>query len=157
MSHQIRLKQVAPLSVATRRMHTTLANIGHTMQATLGEIVTSVSPPDGAQGVPFAIYHNEPFRPDDVDVEMGLALAENATLAPSSLAERKVLPGGPVAYTMHVGDYGTIGAAYEELYTWLSEHGYRPSGPPRELYLVGPGEGVVPSEYRTEIDVPVAS
>lgn len=156
MIHQIHVKQVAPRAVATRRMHTSLANIGHEMQTTLGEIATHVNPPRSARGVPFAIYHNEPFRPDDIDVELGLPLAEDATIDAASSAHRRVLPGGSVAYTIHVGDYGTIGAAYEDLYTWLAKSGYRPVGPPRELYLVGPSEGVSPSEYRTEIDVPVA-
>lgn len=67
----------------------------------------------------------------------------------------KDLPGGAVAHTLHVGPYGAIGAAYDALYTWIAAHGLRPNGPPREIYLVGPGAAPSEAQYRTEIVVPI--
>ncbi len=156
MNHEVHVKQVPPQRVATRRFHTKLSELGHDMESTVSGIAGAVEPVGAARGAPFAVYHNEPFTPDDIDVEMGLPLAREANLRGTVDAKASELPGGPVAYTIHVGDYQSIGAAYEALYGWLEKHGYRAKGPPREIYLVGPSEGVVPSEYRTEIDVPVA-
>lgn len=156
MSYAIHVKQVAPQTVVTERKHTTLAELGKTMRATLAAIAGSVHPPAAARGVPFAIYYNEPFRPDDVDVEMGVPLASDATVDESDLVHRRALPGGAVAYAVHDGPYESIGAAYRELYAWIRSHGHEPVGPPREVYLVGPGQGTRPEQYRTEIDVPIA-
>ncbi len=41
------------------------------------------------------------------------------------------------------------------MYSWVDGHGHKRIGPPREVYLVGPGQGVQPQDYRTEIEVPI--
>lgn len=154
MGYEIHVKQLGPELVLTKRLHTTLPELGKTMNATLSTMTASVDPPSATAGVPFAIYHNEPFRPDDIDVEMGLPLAREAKVTPDAGSPRH-LPGGPVAYTIHCGSYRAIGAAYEALHEWLKAHGQTPSGPPREIYLVGPTQARSEAEYRTEIDVPI--
>lgn len=155
MSYDIHVKQVAPQVIASERRHAALAELGNVMHSTLANIATAVHPPDAMQGAPFAIYYNEPFKPDDIDVEMGLPIAGNATVDPSVRVHRRELPGGPVAFTFHQGPYETIGAAYTALYEWVKLHGHKTLGPPREIYLVGPGHDRNPSEYRTEIDIPI--
>lgn len=155
MSYDIHVKHVPPQVVASARTHTVLGELGKVMHATLATIAGSVRPPDAAQGAPFAIYYNEPFRPDDIDVEVGVPVASAATLEESAKVKRRQLPGGPVAYTLHVGPYQTIGAAYEALYAWIAAHGHERIGPPREIYVVAPGTGVRPEEYRTEIEVAI--
>lgn len=89
-----------------------------------------------------------------IDVELGFPVAADAKV-PCSTAAMKDLPGGAVAHTLHVGPYGAIGAAYDALYTWIAAHGLRPNGPPREIYLVGPGAAPSEAQYRTEIVVPI--
>ena len=155
MSYDIHVKQVAPQVIASERTHTALSEIGNVMHATLANIATSVRPPDAMQGAPFAIYYNEPFKPDDIDVEMGLPIAPGATIDPSARVQRRELEGGPVAFTFHVGPYETIGAAYAALFEWVKLHGHHPLGPPREIYLVGPAHDRSSAEYRTEIDLPI--
>lgn len=154
MGYEIHVKQLPPELVLTKRMHTKLTELGDNMHRTVSTITASVEPKAAASGVPFAIYHNEPFRPDDIDVEMGLPITREAKVTPDAGSPRQ-LPGGPVAYTIHVGPYETIGAAYKALYDWLRAHGHAPQGPPREIYLVGPRQAETEEEYRTEIDVPI--
>ena len=152
MGYEVHVKQSPPEHVVTRRSHTTVALIEDTIDETLQAMAGSVSPPGSLRGAPFALYHGE-MRSEDVDIEVGVPVAPGATAA----GEVKDLPGGPVAWTVHVGPYESIGAAYVALYGWLRAHGLEPSGPPREVYLVGPGPATRPDEYRTEIDVPVIS
>lgn len=154
MNYQVHIKQQPQAHVVTKRTHTTLAKIGDTMSSTLATIAAEVTPPGAARGVPFAIYYNEPFKPDDIDVELGVPIAAGASV-PTAAGAIKELPGGPVAYTVHVGSYESIGAAYDALFGWLETHGMQAKGPPREIYLVGPGQGTKPEEYRTEIAVAV--
>jgi effector-binding domain-containing protein len=40
--------------------------------------------------------------------------------------------------------------------TWVAGSDYRIIGPNREIYLRGPDTGIDPSEFVTEIQVPVA-
>ena len=155
MNYDVHVKQALPQAVVTERCHARLVELGKVMHATLAKVAASVEPIDAAQGAPFAVYYNEPFKPEDIDVEMGLPVAPDAKVAETKGVHRRELPGGPVAYTRHVGPYRSIGAAYEALHAWVEEHGHTRTGPPREIYLVGPGEGVNPDEYRTEIEVPI--
>ena len=53
---------------------------------------------------------------------------------------------------LHEGPYAGMGAAYESIEGWLSEHGRSPSGPPREVYLTGPDE----TPQRTLVVQPIA-
>lgn len=155
MNYDVHVKQVPPQVVVTERCHTRLAELGNVMHTTLAKVAGSVEPRDAARGAPFALYYNEPFRPEDIDVEMGVPVAADAEVNESAGVHRRELSGGPVAYTVHIGPYSAIGAAYEALYTWVNGHGHARTGPPREIYLVGPGQGTRPEEYRTEIEVPI--
>lgn len=154
MSYEIHVKQLPPQVVVSERVHTKLSELGATMHTTLSRVAESVQPADAAQGAPFAVYYNEPFQPDDIDVEMGLPVKASAKVDETLGVHRRTLLGGPVAYTTHVGPYETIGAAYRALFEWVEKHGHQRQGPPREIYLVGPADAE-PSAYRTQIEVPV--
>jgi effector-binding domain-containing protein len=155
MNYDIHVKQVPPQVVVTERCHARLAELGKVMHSTLAKVATSVEPEGAARGAPFAVYYNEPFRPEDIDVEMGLPVAADARVAETKGVHRRELSGGPVAYTIHVGPYSAIGAAYDALYAWVDGHGLERTGPPREIYVVGPAQGAKPEDYRTEIEVPI--
>lgn len=66
-----------------------------------------------------------------------------------------VLPGGRYAVATFVGSYRTMATGYQALGAWLAGTGLAISGPVREEYLVGPGDEVPESEYRTVIGWPV--
>ncbi len=66
------------------------------------------------------------------------------------------LPGGLVASVIHYGSYEGIGKTYEKIYFWISENGYHPIMPTREIYLVGRDVESDPSKYKTEIQWPVS-
>lgn len=155
MNYEIHIKQVPPQVVVTERRHTTLAQLGEVMHETLAHVATAVDPPGAARGAPFAVYYDEPFRPEDIDLEVGLPVTADAKVVETLQVQRRLLEGGPVAYTVHVGPYEAIGAAYEALYRWVDAHGHHRLGPPKEIYLAGPGEGIEPANYRTELEVPV--
>lgn len=65
------------------------------------------------------------------------------------------LPGGRFAVATFVGPYQELAAGYQALGAWLAGTGLTIGGQVREDYLVGPGDGVPESEYRTEIGWPV--
>ncbi|MGW0701120.1 MerR family transcriptional regulator [Streptomyces sp. NPDC002867] len=68
--------------------------------------------------------------------------------------EFEVLPGGPVAETMHIGPYAQLPLAYNALFAAVHERGLRPRAPVREAYLVGPAEAPQ-EELMTRLIIPV--
>lgn len=102
-------------------------------------------------GPPFVIYHE--FGADDIDAEVSVPIGEPVAAA-GDIGSR-VLPATTVARTVHVGPYEELGDAYAAVTDWVRDHGFEGAGPIRERYLNGPGDGVTPSAYRTEIDLPI--
>jgi DNA-binding transcriptional MerR regulator/predicted transcriptional regulator YdeE len=115
----------------------------------------------GASGIsltaaPVAVYYDPEYTPESIDMEMvypvppevkgPLATPRGRTL------EQRVVPGGEVAVIVHVGPYEAIGESYQALASWIGGHGYRMSGPPREIYLNSPMDAGPPV---AEIRMPV--
>jgi effector-binding domain-containing protein len=102
-------------------------------------------------GMPFAAYYNMDMQ--NLDVEIGFPVARG--LAARGEIQASQFPGGKLASVMHVGPYDQMGAAYEALTQWVTEHGYESTGVAYELYYSGPE--TPPQEIRTEIVVPLKS
>jgi effector-binding domain-containing protein len=112
----------------------------------------------GDQGVRFAgpayaIYHHADSSEAEVELEVGMPVAEQVEAAGRVVAI--TVPGGLVAATVHRGRYEDIGPAYRALAEWIADHGHETAGPPREMYLVGPDQVQDPGALRTEIAWPV--
>lgn len=148
MSYDVAEVDLPERPAATVRGHVAHDGIPAFLGSAFGEVVGAVGPRGlGPAGPAFARYR----AADDGgwDIEAGFPL-----LAPlgeaSGRVESTTLPAGPAARTLHVGDYGSLGAAYEAVSTWLTEHGRVGAGEPWECYLDGPEV----EEPRTEVYVP---
>lgn len=103
------------------------------------------------EGPPMARYHT--MTPDVVDVEVCLPVPAGTVGTGRITAE--TLPAETVATTVHRGPYDTEGETYAALDHWIEAHDYVAHGPARERYLIGPDADVPPTEYRTEIEMPI--
>ena len=97
-------------------------------------------------GPPFGRYR--PTGEGAFDVEIGFPCS--GVVQPRGRVEPSELPQGRAARTLHVGPYGTVGAAYVAATAWVTDQGHEVSSAPWESYLDGPE---VP-EPRTEVFVP---
>ncbi len=154
MEYEVKTRETKAQPIVSVRGHTSTAAMPEFFQRAYAEEFGLL----GRQGIrpagmPFSIYHDPEFTVEDVDVEVAVPVAEPAQ------AERRVaagvLPGGLVAYTLHVGPYEEIGGAYRALAEWTQSHGHEMAGPPRECYLTDPASTPNPAEYRTEVIWPV--
>jgi DNA-binding transcriptional MerR regulator len=67
------------------------------------------------------------------------------------------LPDTDLAVALHVGPYDDMRDTYRSVGVWVAEHDRRVTGPLQELYLFGPGPGVDPATFRTEVGWPITA
>jgi AraC family transcriptional regulator len=102
-------------------------------------------------GPSFGIFHA--YERDRVDFQAGFPVPE--PLKGEGRIEAGEIPGGPAAVAVHVGPYDTIGAAHDALEGFVRDRG-GPGGPPREVYVTGPGQERDSARWRTEVIYPLA-
>lgn len=104
-------------------------------------------------GPPLGIYYDHEYTEKNVDVEVAVPI--NGTLPAAKRIVVHELPAiEQAACLIHRGPYENFHQAYKALMTWIETNGYQITGPNREIYLQGPGQGP-PSSYITEIQLPV--
>jgi predicted transcriptional regulator YdeE/effector-binding domain-containing protein len=109
-------------------------------------------PPDPSAPC-LAVFYDAEYRDQGADVEVTVPAGRR--LKGSGRVTVHELPGVEAASLVHTGSYDTLPGAYRALITWTQASGYRPGGPNREVYLQGPGPGLDPSGYVTELQYPV--
>ncbi|MBT1001331.1 GyrI-like domain-containing protein [Paenarthrobacter sp. DKR-5] len=135
MSYEVELVELPEQSAAAVHGHVEHNGIGPFLGQAFGEVMGAAEHQHlQVTGAPFGRYRQA--GPGAWDVEAGFPVS--APPSPEGRVEPLVLPGGSVARTLHVGDYGGVGAAYEAAAAWITEHGFAPSGDPWECYLDGP-------------------
>lgn len=104
-------------------------------------------------GPPFALYFDEEFNPHNADFAVCMPVAGAPVAAGDVLSVD--LGATMTVACLYAGPYDGIGAAYQAALAFARKHGYQLTGPPRELYHLGPDKAHTPGELRTEIQLPV--
>jgi effector-binding domain-containing protein len=152
MNYVIATHHLEPQTIVSIRDHRQRDDLPEFLKASFRDLlgrlrVLGVSP----SGPPFVIYHD--FGADGIDAEVSVPVGEG--LFAAGRIESRVLPAMTVARTVHVGPYEKLGDAYTAVWSWIRGHDFEVAGPVQERYLNGPGDRVTPSEYRTEIEMPI--
>ena len=151
MPYTITVKEVPPMTVASVRVHTTLAAIASDLAEGFGRVGAAVGGPPA--GAPLVIFHDVIDEETDGDIEVCFPVARPVE-ATGDVASRE-LEGGSMVTTTHKGPYDQISPAYHTLTGWVQERGHEFAGPPREIYLNDP-TSVEPEEILTEIQWPIS-
>jgi DNA-binding transcriptional MerR regulator len=103
----------------------------------------------------FSIYHDDEFKEVDWDIEVCEEI--NGSLKEGGKVKVRLLPSvEAMACTVHHGPFTTIGEAYNAIQKWITENGYKITGPCREVYLRPSQAGSqTDPETVTEIQFPV--
>lgn len=154
LTYEVHLRETQPQPAASVRGRAAWADIGSFIQKALMEVFGVA----GGQGIrfagpPFAIYHSAEATEADVELEVGIPVAE--PIEPSGRVTATTIPGGLVAVTVHPGRYEEVAPAFRALGEWVQEHGHATAGPLREVYIVGPDQARDPGALRTEIVWPI--
>jgi len=148
----VSLHDIGPQQIVAIRERVPQAGLPAFLGRAFGELYSQLGmlgvPPGGH---PFVIYHA--FGPDGIDAEACAPVSRD--VAASGQVHARILPALKVARTLHLGPYEELAATYAALGEWIREHHLEVAGPVRERYLTGVSEGVAPTQYRTEIEMPV--
>jgi effector-binding domain-containing protein len=88
----------------------------------------------------------------NADIEVCVPIA--ARITENDEIKCYIIPGAKVAQIVHKGPYEACMPAYERLFAWLGENGFKLTGPIREAYLNDPRE-VAAEDILTIIHAPI--
>lgn len=100
------------------------------------------------------LHTRHEMRDEVLSIDLEVAVPLQGALPANEQITTRTLLGGLVASIVHTGGNLLLGQAYVALYLWLAEHGYRLSGPPRQLFLQEE-TSIHPSQNVIEIQFPV--
>jgi len=150
--HEVKVKEVPDLLVASITRQASLATVGKEVQEGFVTLMQAVGPVGYGEGMPGVMYHDVVDEWTDATIEVFVPVAW--PFEPPEGVEVRTMPGGTVAFTIHRGPYEECGRAYQALTGWIQEHEHEMAGPPSELYLNDPRE-VGMDEALTEIRFPI--
>jgi DNA-binding transcriptional MerR regulator/predicted transcriptional regulator YdeE len=130
--YDVVIKKTEPIKIASVRSVVPLpSDQGPLWQDLEGYLALKRVRPVGAC---FSLYHDDEFKERDWDIEVCEPIT--ADLPESNDVKVRTLP--PVemmACAVYQGPFSTIGEAYNAIFEWLTNNGYRINGPCREVYL----------------------
>lgn len=137
MNYDCRIVEVKDQPVLTMR---TVAAV-EDLPAFLGEAFSTIGQyldeiGEQPTGMPFAAYHNMDMKA--LEVEAGFPVAR--MVPGKGKIESGKINGGKFGITLHVGEYDSVGPAYDALAAFVKQKGYTPSGVAYEYYLNDPSE-----------------
>lgn len=98
-------------------------------------------------GPPIILYFDEEFNPQNVNLEVAWPVLDAKLV-------NKTLPSVLAATCIYVGPYDGLEDAYEAVFAWVNQNGYRVEYPTREISYNDP-QITPPEQLVTEIIVPV--
>jgi effector-binding domain-containing protein len=109
------------------------------------------------RGAPFALFYDDPGRvpAERLRARACLPVVER----PGRLGDLRydVLPRAMVVYALVRGSYPEVARSYPTLFAYLSELGWQPGGPVREVYLSDQSDVSSDGQRVTEVQIPWAA
>lgn len=124
------------------------------MGPAIGEVMEAVK----AQGIGPAgplFSHHFKMQPDIFDFEVGVPVSD--PVAPTGRVHASSLPATQVARTTYHGPYEGLGDAWSEFCDWIETSGHATGLSLWEYYVAGPESGPDATQWRTELNKPLAS
>jgi DNA-binding transcriptional MerR regulator len=152
--YKIQVKRLPAQDYLGIRIVMSWTSVESTLPDLLSEIDTCLrAVGDQAVGSPFLICHEPEFPENEGNAE--IAIPVRRALPGRDRVQPGVLDAGIAASTLHMGSHLEIAPAYHALAAWIQAHGHETTGPPRELYLVGPRDTADSTGHRTEVVWPI--
>ena len=129
MASEVVLKDLGPQWIVSMRE---VIPGFRTIGALFGKLYGALGPLP-SQGLAAAVFHDQEFKEQEVDVEVGVYLKQAISVSKPLLVRE--LPAATAASIVHHGAFNRISEAYQAVLHWIDANGYRQAGPARELFL----------------------
>jgi effector-binding domain-containing protein len=106
-------------------------------------------------GPPFAVFYEDPEKTPAKNLTCKLAFPTAADAAAKPPVVVEPMPEYTALLCTYKGPYEGSGEIWKTCDKWVTDNGYVCSGPPLEVYIRGQEAKILPSEYITEIRIPV--
>ena len=153
--NEVNLKSLPEVIVASIR--TTIPNYEYlnTLAPQMGEKMKAHGAVCREPAYCFNIYHDGEYKETDIDVELCESVVK-ACPNDDGVIYKKVDEVKDAACYYHKGPYSALGKSYAEVFKWIESNGYKVTDNPRESYIDGCWNKDDPSEWLTEIQVPIS-
>jgi effector-binding domain-containing protein len=141
MSLEVRVKTISPKQVLSITHHVKVGKLSYTIEESL-DILTGMVKEQNAEaaGPAFGIFHGAINEKEDGPIE--ICLPVRGHVKGSGNIMFKQLFGGAAACVTLIGEqceFPAILEGYEAVEAWIQNNGHHKSGPPREVWHIGPG------------------
>lgn len=153
MSYTIESKQLEPQPIVSAERRIQRAEIPATIGKTLHQVFLFAQANGLAVSGPPFTRHPAPGL-GLITIEPGVQITAAPTEpipADANGVQVGTFPGGPAAYTIHMGPYEKLQEAYAALDLWMTTNGHTPAAAPWEFYMNDPTNHPDPAEWRTDI------
>lgn len=122
----------------------------------IGREVTEANPGLRCAEPPYCFieYHDGEYRERDIDVEFCEAVTARGA-EPPGIRFKSLAPVAEAACVMHRGPYAGLREAYAALFGWIDANGRAAAGNPRESYIDGVWNREDPTDWLTEVQLPL--
>jgi DNA-binding transcriptional MerR regulator len=158
LSFEVRVKEVPDRPVLSVSTHAGYGTFGQTIRAAFGTLVSFATEMavDAPSSPPVVIIHQyTPQEYQEKGTHFEVCLPVPRLMGGGEGIVSTLLPGGIVASVVHVGPYHELELIYPMLGAWIEAHGYRITGPPRNLILTNHARVSDPAGYQTEVQWPI--
>jgi DNA-binding transcriptional MerR regulator len=159
--YEVARKVVPAQTVATiRQMVPTLAEMKHYRCTLYPELYDWLERRNiSLAGPEFALYHNEEFTEQDIDMEVGVIVPASALGASTGRVSIYELPAEPaMASVTYQGSLWEVIQPICALFAWMGTNGYTASGPYREIHLFGREDALFSKDDLViEVQLPIVS
>jgi AraC family transcriptional regulator len=148
---EVVIKEGEPFCYAEMEFGGSFDQMEKSIQTFMGEFFKQGLVPAG----PFiGVYFNDPktVRPEELKWNLGFQVSTDANVQPP--LKKTEFKHKTVAVYLHIGPYGNMDKAYEKIFKYVEDNGYKTIWPVYDKYLNSPME-VSPEELKTEVMVPV--
>jgi effector-binding domain-containing protein len=120
----------------------------------VGELMAALAA-QGVEPVGAVFAHHLKMSPDTFDFELGVRVS--APVKATGRVKPGELPAVRVARTVYSGPYEGLPTAWGEFNKWMRANGHEPAEHLWEVYSVGPQSSPDATDWRTELNRPLAN
>lgn len=160
MSFTVKVKEVTDQPLVSICTYAAYGSFGQAIRSALSSLLAYAV----AAGVqcperpPLVIVHPSiPQKDREAGTNLEICLPVQRMIEGGQGIVSALLPGETVASVIHLGPYHELEILYPALGTWIEEHGYVVTGPPRNAILTNHACVSNPAEYQTEVMWPITT